>query len=152
LDRKSGAVTANPPRAIARPVLLDTCAAIWLMNGDPMSQESRQAIAAAQREGAVAVSPITAWEIATLAARGRLALTLAPASWFAALLRQPGIVLAPMPPEVLIASATLPGVPPRDPADRIIAATARHYGHVIVTRDGELLPYARARHLDAIAC
>jgi PIN domain nuclease of toxin-antitoxin system len=137
---------------VARPLLLDTCAAIWLMNGDPLSPESLEAIAAAQREDAVAVSPITAWEIATLAARGRLALTLAPIAWFAALLRQKGVVLAPMPPEVLIASATLPGSPPRDPADRIIAATARQYGHVVVTRDGELLPYARARHLDAIAC
>ncbi len=137
---------------MARPLLLDTCAAIWLMNGDPLSPESLEAIAAAQREDAVAVSPITAWEIATLAARGRLALTLAPVAWFAALLRQKGVVLAPMPPEVLIASATLPGSPPRDPADRIIAATARQYGHVVVTRDGELLPYARARHLDAIAC
>jgi PIN domain nuclease of toxin-antitoxin system len=137
---------------VARPLLLDTCAAIWLMNGDPLSPESLEAIAAAQREDAVAVSPITAWEIATLAARGRLALTLAPVAWFAALLRQKGVVLAPMPPEVLIASATLPGSPPRDPADRIIAATARQYGHVVVTRDGELLPYARARHLDAIAC
>jgi PIN domain nuclease of toxin-antitoxin system len=122
------------------------------MNGDPLSPESLEAIAAAQREDAVAVSPITAWEIATLAARGRLALTLAPIAWFAALLRQKGVVLAPMPPDVLIASATLPGNPPRDPADRIIAATARQYGHVVVTRDGELLPYARARHLDAIAC
>jgi PIN domain nuclease of toxin-antitoxin system len=137
---------------VARPLLLDTCAAIWLMNGDPLSPESLEAIAAAQREDAVAVSPITAWEIATLAARGRLALTLAPIAWFAALLRQKGVVLAPMPPDVLIASATLPGNPPRDPADRIIAATARQYGHVVVTRDGELLPYARARHLDAIAC
>jgi PIN domain nuclease of toxin-antitoxin system len=137
---------------VTRPLLLDTCAAIWLMNGDPLSPESLEAIAAAQREDAVAVSPITAWEIATLAARGRLALTLAPIAWFAALLRQKGVVLAPMPPEVLIASATLPGSPPRDPADRIIAATARQYGHVVVTRDGELLPYARARHLDAIAC
>ncbi len=137
---------------MTRPLLLDTCAAIWLMNGDPLSPESLEAIAAAQREDAVAVSPITAWEIATLAARGRLALTLAPIAWFAALLRQKGVVLAPMPPDVLIASATLPGNPPRDPADRIIAATARQYGHVVVTRDGELLPYARARHLDAIAC
>jgi PIN domain nuclease of toxin-antitoxin system len=128
LDRKQEAINAIPVGAVARPVLLDTCAAIWLMNGDPMSAESRQAIAAAQLAGEVAVSPISAWEIATLAARGRLALTLAPASWFAALLRQPGVVLAPMPPEVLIASATLPGNPPRNPADRIIAATVRHYG------------------------
>ena len=122
------------------------------MNGDPMSPASRDAITAAQVIGAVHVSPITAWEIAMLAARGRLALTLSPAAWFAALLAEPGVALAPMPPAVLIGSATLPGTPPRDPADRIIAATAREFGYAIVTRDGELLPYSRDGHIEVITC
>lgn len=135
-----------------RPLLLDTCAILWLMNGDRMSDESREAIDAAQSDDAVHVSPISAWEIATLAARGRIALTLAPEAWFASLLRLPGIHLAPMPPEVLMASAVLPGTPPRDPADRIIAATARSYGHAVVTRDGELIPFARAGHIQVVAC
>ena len=135
-----------------RAILLDTCAAIWLMNGDRMSPASREAITAAQQTNAVFVSPITAWEIATLAARSRVTLTLSPTAWFAALLAQPGVALAPMPPAVLIASATLPATPPRDPADRIIAATAREYGHVIITRDAHLLPYAAARHIEVIAC
>lgn len=134
-------------------MLLDTCAAIWLMEGASLSGPARDAIEAAlaARSG-VHVSPISAWEIATLAARGRLSLTLSPEAWFAALLALPGMRLAPMPPPVLIASATLPGHPPRDPADRIIAATSRAYGHVIITRDGELIPYAKARHIEAIAC
>ncbi len=137
---------------MARPVLLDTCAAIWLMNGDPLSGASRTAIADAQASGLVHVSPMSAWEVATLASRGRIALSLSPEKWFEALIGQPGVAWAPMPPAVLIASAMLPGKPPRDPADRIIAATARHFGHVVVTRDGELLPYAQAGHIAAIAC
>jgi PIN domain nuclease of toxin-antitoxin system len=135
-----------------RPVLLDTCAAIWLMNGDPLRPASREALAAAQTENAVHVSPITAWEIAMLVARGRLVLTRPPTAWFAALLALPGVALAPMPPDVLMASATLPGPPLRDPADRIIAATARAYGHTIITRDAALIAYAAARHVDVIAC
>ena len=136
-----------------RPLLLDTCAAIWLMNGDPMSRSSREAIAGAlvDNEG-IHVSPITAWEIATLVARNRLQLTFTPEAWFEALLALPGIRLAPMPPQVLIASATLPGVPPKDPADRIIAATGRAFGYAVVTRDGELIPYAKAGHIDAVGC
>ncbi len=137
---------------MARPVLLDTCAALWLMNGDPMSAASRAAIAEAHTENTAHVSPIAAWEVATLAARARLALSLSPGAWFAALLRQPGVRLVPMGPDVLIASASLPGAPPRDPADRIVAATAREYGFVVVTRDGDLLPYARAGHIGAIGC
>jgi PIN domain nuclease of toxin-antitoxin system len=123
------------------------------MEGAPISAAARQAIEAALSAGAgVYVSPISAWEIAMLAARGRLILALAPEVWFAALLALPGMRLAPMPPEVLMASATLPGNPPRDPADRIIAATSRTYGHVVITRDGELIPYGVSRHIEAVGC
>lgn len=123
------------------------------MNGDAMRPESRAAIVAAQRQNlGVFVSPISAWEIATLAARNRLQLTLEPEAWFEALLRLPGIRLAPMPPGVLIASAFLPGQPPRDPADRIIAATARGQGQAVITRNDELTTYAAAGHLDVIGC
>jgi PIN domain nuclease of toxin-antitoxin system len=128
-------------------VLLDTCAAIWLVNGDPMSAQSRAAIKAAQAGPGVFVSPISAWEAATLVARTRLQLALAPETWSARLIGLPGVRLAPMPPELLIASAFLPGRPPRDPADRIIAATARAHDPAIVTRDSELIPYGEAGHL-----
>jgi PIN domain nuclease of toxin-antitoxin system len=138
---------------MARPVLLDTCAALWLMNGDRMSAESLAAIRAARTgNDGVYISPISAWEIATLAARGRIQLTLAPEVWFAALLALPGVRLADMPPAVLIASATLPPIAPKDPADRIIAATARAFGLVVITRDGELAPYGRAGHLEVVTC
>jgi PIN domain nuclease of toxin-antitoxin system len=123
------------------------------MNGDAMSEESLSAIKAAQAENeGVYVSPITAWEIATLVAKNRLRLTLSPESWFDALIALAGVRLAEMTPKILIASATLPGSPPKDPADRIIAATARAFGYVIVTRDGELMPYAEAGHIQAVSC
>jgi PIN domain nuclease of toxin-antitoxin system len=138
-----------PPSA----VLLDTCAAIWLVNGERMTPASRRAIAAAQGSGTgVYVSPISAWEFATLVARNRLRPSQAPDAWFERLLRLPGVRLAPMPPEVLIASAFLPGKPPRDPADRIIAATGRAFGLAIITRNGELTPYGRAGHIVTIGC
>jgi len=134
-------------------LLLDTCAAIWLVGGQPMWEESRRSVIAAQADrSGIHVAPITAWEIATLASKGKLRLQLAPEAWFATLLSLPGVRLTPMPPNVLIASASLPGKPPKDPADRIIAATARAYGFTVVTRDGELLPYATAGHLMAIRC
>jgi PIN domain nuclease of toxin-antitoxin system len=138
---------------MAQPVLLDTCAAIWLVNGDPMSADSRASITAAQTENlGVYVSPMTAWEVATLVAKNRLQLALSPEAWFEALLGLVGVRLAAMPPRVLIASATLPGAPPKDPVDRIIAATGRTFGYSIVTRDGELMLYARAGHIVAVGC
>ena len=138
---------------MAGSVLLDTCAAIWLMNGDPMSQQSRAAISAAQVENlGLYVSPISAWEIGTLTARNRIQLALDPETWFERLLELPSLRLAPMAPRVLIASSFLPGSPPRDPADRIIAATARTFGHTLITRNGELAMYATGGHLDLIGC
>jgi PIN domain nuclease of toxin-antitoxin system len=138
---------------MSQPVLLDTCAAIWLMDATPMSPDSLAAIRAAQRAHAgVFVSPISAWELATLAHRNRIQLNRPPEVWFETLLGLPGIRLAPMPPAVLIASATLPGQPPRDPADRIIAATARALGLAIITRDGELVPYGAAGHVTVVPC
>ena len=135
------------------PVLLDTCAAIWLMNGDPLSPASRTAIRAAREANrGVYLSPFTAWEIGTLVAKGRLQLTLSPEIWFDRLLALPGVRLAPLTPALLIASTALPGDPPSDPADRIIAATARTYGYRVVTRDSKLLDYAAAGHLQAIGC
>jgi PIN domain nuclease of toxin-antitoxin system len=141
------------PEGAPRPVLLDTCAALWLMNGDPMSAESLGTIRAARAGNVgVYVSPISAWEIATLVARNRVQLRQPPDVWFASLLALPGLRLADMAPAILIASASLPPPAPRDPADRIIAATARALGYILVTRDGELLPFARAGHLEAVGC
>ncbi|MBV8779466.1 MAG: type II toxin-antitoxin system VapC family toxin, partial [Alphaproteobacteria bacterium] len=63
----------------------------------------------------------------------------------------PGIRLATMSPSILIASASLPGSAPKDPANRIIAATARAFGYAVVTRDGGLADYAEAGHISLVA-
>jgi PIN domain nuclease of toxin-antitoxin system len=138
---------------VSQPVLLDTCAAIWLMDRAPMSPKSLKAIRAAQHARAgVFVSPISAWEIGTLVRRERILLNRSPEIWFDTLINLPGVRLAAMPPGVLIASTCLPANPPRDPADRIIAATARAFGYAVVTRDGELVPYGGAGHIDVVVC
>ena len=75
-----------------------------------------------------------------------------PAIWFRTFATQTWLTLAPLTPDILIQSSFLPGQPPRDPADRIIAATARTLGYRVVTRDRLLLGYAEAGHLEAIPC
>lgn len=123
------------------------------MNGEPLTRRSREAIHTAQSTNSgIFVSPISAWELATLVSRNRLRLTTTPEAWFEALLALPGIRLAEMPSTVLIASASLPGSPPKDPADRIIAATARQFDWAVVTRNGELTDYGRAGHIRVIPC
>ncbi len=136
-----------------RGLLLDTCAAIWLAEDEPMSESAVRSINQAGQTGEpIYISPMTAWEIGLLAARGRIVMSVNPAAWFTRLLSVSGIALAELSPHLLIASSFLPGSPPRDPADRIIAATARENGWRLVTRDKILLNYAKAGHLDALAC
>src|SRR5882672_8018620 len=130
------------------PLLLDTCAAIWIANEQQVSEEALDALRRTRDlNDAVYVSPITAWEIGLLVSRGRMNLLMAPDRWFERLLKAPGLRLADMPPNLLIASSFLPGTPPRDPADRIVAATAREYGYRLVTRDRPLLDYAEQGHI-----
>ncbi len=137
----------------AAPILLDTCAALWLMAGAAMSRPALAAINRAQdTEHGVHVSPISAWEVGLLLSKRRLTLAMAAEEWFETLLAMPGVRLASMPPKVLIVSSMLPGAPPKDPADRIIAATAREYGMAVVTRDRALTAYAKGGHIDLIVC
>ena len=134
-------------------LLLDTCAAIWLLDDAAFSDEAVGALDHASDIGEpVYVSPITGWEIGLLAARGRSVLTMPPQVWFDRLLAVPGMQLADLSPRILIAASFLPGAPPRDPADRIILATAREGGFRLVTRDKHLLAYAEEGHIAAIAC
>jgi PIN domain nuclease of toxin-antitoxin system len=135
------------------PVLLDTCAAIWLASGDQLAPSAVAALNDARDSGeATYISPITAWEIGMLVARGRLKLLITPQRWFARLFEAPNVRMADMSPDLLIASSFLPGRPPRDPADRIIAATAREYGATLITRDRILLGYGEQGHVRVLAC
>lgn len=135
------------------PILLDTCALIWISQGDPIRPEARASLDRLWIDGGVPlVSPITAWEISLLVRRGRLALTMSPTRWWSTTLSRLGLELAPMSPSLLIASNELPGDPPNDPADRIIAATAREHGVRLMTRDRLLVAYGQAGHLDVQAC
>jgi PIN domain nuclease of toxin-antitoxin system len=135
------------------PLLLDTCAAIWISEEQPLASEALAAIERSHRSGEfIYVSPITAWEIGLLVSRGKLTSPMSPQRWFERLLEAPRVRLADMSPDVLIASSFLPGASPRDPADRILAATAREYGYRLMTRDTPLLTYARQGHLQALAC
>jgi len=136
-----------------QPLLLDTHAAIWITRNEQLAPGAVEAMNAAhQAAGDVFVSPITAWEVGLLVSRNRLNLLMTPQRWFARLLDVQGIRLAEFSPDLLIASSFLPGTPPRDPADRILLATARDLGAALMTRDRLLLKYGDDGHVSTIAC
>lgn len=136
-----------------QPLLLDTCAMIWMGEDEELSPEAVAAIdAASDRAEQMVLSPISAWEIGMLASKGRFASPLAPQSWFDRFKAGANIRLASLTPEMLITSSFLPGKPPSDPIDRIIIATARQESLTLVTRDRAILAYGKAGHVSVLEC
>lgn len=136
-----------------RPLLLDTCAVIFISEGETLKSNAVEVLDKAHQAGTPTyISPITAWEVGLLAARKRVQLVTTPQRWFARLFEFPNMRLADLSPDLLIASSFLPGKPPRDPADRIILATARDLGCTLITRDRALLDYGEQGHVRVVGC
>lgn len=142
---------------VPRRVLLDTCAIIWLANGDPFHPDALDAVRAVARTESLYVSTVSAWEIGLLSrptrdeAR-RLQFAPDPKTWFRNVLAGPGIKHAPLTPDIAVDSSFLPGDIHGDPVDRLILATARHLGAAVVTRDRHIIQYGATGFVDVIAC
>ncbi|MBW4699996.1 MAG: type II toxin-antitoxin system VapC family toxin [Aphanocapsa lilacina HA4352-LM1] len=129
-------------------LLLDTHAWIWLNTGSgELTSASLERIDAEALRGQVYISVISVWELATLAAKGRITLRTSVREWVDDALSQPGIHLLPLSAAVAVESAALPGAMHADPADRILVASARLHRLVLLTRDKKILEYAGPGHL-----
>jgi PIN domain nuclease of toxin-antitoxin system len=87
------------------------------------------------RQQPVAISAITLWEIAMLAARGRIDFTEPPDIWLAELEGHPLIEVLPLTARIAAESVRLGPDFHNDPADQIIVATARLHGLPLMTAD-----------------
>lgn len=132
---------------VAQPLLLlDTHVWLWFALGDAerLSASVRKKIEAAAHDGKLAVAAISIWEIGMLEAKGRIALGLPCEKWVTAALALPGLRLIGLEPEIAVASSRLPGGMHGDPADRMLAATARARDAVLASADERLVEYGRA--------
>lgn len=121
-------------------ILLDTHAAFWLNSApEKLSRDASRAIRRAASSSGLAISSISLWELATLVAAGRLRLRKGTTRGFLeALVQTPGLVLLEISSEVASTASELPRDFPRDPADRIIGATAIVHDLPLLTEDREL--------------
>jgi PIN domain nuclease of toxin-antitoxin system len=118
-------------------IVLDTHAWLWWIAApDRLSSAAATTIEEAPRLG---VSTLSAWEIATLARRGRISLDRDIRLWVRQAFAQPRVVALAPGLEVAVAAALLDAEAfPGDPIDRMIYATARDAGATLVTRDRAL--------------
>ncbi|MFI5310366.1 MAG: type II toxin-antitoxin system VapC family toxin [Gemmatimonadales bacterium] len=124
-------------------IVLDTHALIWWVS-DPkrVPARARRLIAAAVSEGEpVAVSSISLWEVAMLVARKRLALTIDTSAWIAHVEALPFLSFIPVDNQIAVRAVQLEDFPHRDPADRMIIATALGLGAPLVTADARIRAY-----------
>lgn len=130
-------------------LLLDTHYWIWLQLGTAkrFTQGSLDAVRKAAAAGNLLLSVISVWELGMFEAKGQIRLTPSGAEWVREALATPGLTLAPLSAEIALESSRLPGSFHGDPADRIIAATARRMGARLLTRDEKLRDYAAQGHV-----
>jgi PIN domain nuclease of toxin-antitoxin system len=136
----------------SRALVLDTHIWIWYVQNESKQFSRRivQPVEDAVQRGDVVVSAISVWEVAMLEALGRIDLSLDIRAWVGRALSFPGVRLKGLSPTIAVESTRLPGNPHRDPADRLLIATARFMGAALVTRDERILSYARQGHVRVV--
>ena len=119
-------------------ILVDTHVVVWLaFHQDRLSNKAREAIAdARKREDGLAISAITLLELATLASKNRLHLNIVLGSFLQEI--ESRFVVLAISSGACARIAELPAAYPKDPADRIIAATALIQGLPLLTADREI--------------
>ena len=116
--------------------LLDTHVLIWWLQ-DPalLSPAQKRVTDEAGKESPLRVSDISLWEIATLHSLGRIRLAIPVREWLEKAVAPPLVRRHGISPAIAAEVARLPDSFHRDPADRILVATARTLGATLLTHD-----------------
>lgn len=128
-------------------LLLDTHVALWLDSGDERLRASTRALIDGcwQNGGAIFLSAVTAWEIALLADTRRIDLDIPVEAWIRRFLERPGIAAVPLGHQAASCSYQFHHLEHRDPADRLLIATAIELACPLVTYDERIARFG-ARH------
>ena len=120
--------------------LLDTHALIWwLSNSARLSPAQREVVASANTEEPLLVSDTSLWEVATLYRLDRIQLTISLRLWLEKAVAPPLVRRCGLSPAIAAELAMLPDSFHRDPADRILVATARVLGATLLTQDRRII-------------
>ncbi len=121
------------------PPLLDTHVWIWWMLGDPgLSRAERNALDTLPAEIRPVISDISLWEFATLVDLGRIQINGSVENWLQIATSPATVRIQPITPGIVAEMNRLPSAFHRDPADRLIVATARYLKLPLATMDRKM--------------
>lgn len=132
-------------------IILDTHIWFWWNQDSPDLTNFQKEIIENSRADGIGVSTISLIEISRLVNRGRLVLCKPLNEWFSLALAEEGVLLISITPAIAIESYSLPGEFHKDPADRIIVATARTYDCHLITNDINILAYPHVKLISTTA-
>lgn len=126
--------------------LLDTHVWIWWnMAPEKLSEEVISIIGSAGPETELMLSAISPWEFCKLLEKDRLAISCDTEEWLSTALSISNLRIVPLSPHISYLSTVLPKPFHDDPADQIIAATAREENATLLTKDRLLIDYPHVR-------
>jgi PIN domain nuclease of toxin-antitoxin system len=128
-------------------MLLDTHIALWLDSGNDRLRPSTRTLIdnCWQTGGTIFLSPVTTWEISLLVDTGRIELDVPVDAWVQRFLDRPGIEGAPLTHRAAARSYQLHHLEHRDPADRLLIATAIELECPLVTYDERITQFGKRR-------
>ena len=124
-------------------IVLDTHIQIWWIDEvGRLTEPQRSAIDAERgQSGTIGISAISCIEISRLAAARLIELPTDALAWISRLLSYPNVQLLPITPEIAVRAYNMPEPFHRDPADRILVATALELSCPLLTSDSRIIDY-----------
>lgn len=129
-------------------ILLDTHVLVWsVIEPRRLSRAAASAIRRGRTGGGIGISAITLWELSSLFSRGQVQASGTIENSIQEMLDTAGVSVHPLTPTVAALASQFPEDYPRDPADRLIGATARAEGISLITQDERI---RRSKLIDTI--
>jgi PIN domain nuclease of toxin-antitoxin system len=128
-------------------ILMDTHVWFWSLSEPEKLSKAALKIIQRTKPDNRTVASISLWEFAMMVGRGRIELRTTAEQWLDYAIHKTGLRVLELTPKVAVESCELPGDFHRDPADRIIVATARINSATLVTKDQKILDYPYAKSI-----